>query len=179
MSISELLGLNLPRGPLLGNTSPLGGSSHFGSPTSTSSNPFNRSYQASIWATWVLHCTAQSKVVCDFTLQNASNCHISVVNRTHVVWWEGTSMWRNRESPIGAVGPTVPSSLSSTLTLPPSLALICHSYPLWRTSVPTHLHNETLVLWKIRQQFHPNIATHPPGYILSCHGRLRDRLPCN
>jgi len=80
MSISELLGLNLPRGPLLGNTSPLGGSSHFGSPTSTPSNPFNRSYQASIWATWVSHCTAQSKVMCDFILlQNASKCYISVV----------------------------------------------------------------------------------------------------
>lgn len=48
MSISELLGLNLPRGPLLGNTSPLGGSSHYGSPTASPSNPFHRSYQASI-----------------------------------------------------------------------------------------------------------------------------------
>ncbi|PNF32180.1 Cytoplasmic polyadenylation element-binding protein 1-A [Cryptotermes secundus] len=45
MSISELLGLNLPRGPLLGNTSPLGGSNHYGSPTSSPSNPFHRSYQ--------------------------------------------------------------------------------------------------------------------------------------
>lgn len=64
MSISELLGLNLPRGPLLGNTSPLGGSSHFGSPTSTPSNPFHRSYQASIQAvkSYTLHDAVRSCV---------------------------------------------------------------------------------------------------------------------
>ncbi|KAJ9598380.1 hypothetical protein L9F63_010902, partial [Diploptera punctata] len=44
MSISELLGLNLPRGPLLGNSSPLGNGSHFGSPT-TPNNSAGFSYQ--------------------------------------------------------------------------------------------------------------------------------------